>query len=90
MGSTFGLLVGIGLGRGHIFPLIWTQMKVKIPNKNSLLGSINKVQFNKLILYLDADRRRELVSLLCRGVQGAEPQLNLRGRKRVSDMIGEK
>ena len=28
LGSTFGLLVGIGLGRGHIFPLIWTQMKV--------------------------------------------------------------
>ena len=28
LGSTFGLLVGIGFGRGHIFPLIWTQMKV--------------------------------------------------------------
>ena len=41
-------------------------------------------------LYLDANGGRELVSLLRRGVQGAEPQLNLRGRKRVSDIIGEK
>ena len=26
-GSTLGLFVGIGFGRGHILPLIWTQIE---------------------------------------------------------------